>query len=100
LYRKNKNGFDQLYRNEENLSGNFIHAICPDQRGQLWLATADGLKRLANGKVYTELTSDGTAYDRVNAILEDREGNIWIGTKEGLTRLRIKPCTAITKKEG
>ncbi|MDB6029426.1 MAG: putative two-component system sensor kinase [Verrucomicrobiales bacterium] len=92
--------WDHFDRNQAGLSDDFVNIITVDRGGQLWVGTYGGLNRMVNGKFFTELANEGSAYDLVNAVLEDREGNIWIGSKEGLTQLKIKPLTAVTKPQG
>ncbi|MDB6024524.1 MAG: hypothetical protein JWM68_747 [Verrucomicrobiales bacterium] len=100
LYRKKGEGWDHFNKDPGPLSDDFVNTVYADRNRQLWVGTYGGLNRMVDGKIVTELTSEGAAYDLVNAILEDREGSFWIGSKEGLTRLKPRSFTTITKQQG
>lgn len=100
LFRQNKDGWDRFSTRDTSLPDNFISTIYPDRIGRIWIGSYGGLNRLVNGKLYTDLTAEGTAYDLVSSVCEDREGNIWIGSKDGLTRLKTKLFTPVTKSQG
>jgi ligand-binding sensor domain-containing protein/signal transduction histidine kinase len=74
-----------------------VNTIFQDQRGNVWVGTFDGLNRISEGKVFTQVNADGIPWDSVNAICEDKEGNIWAGTKEGLYQLRSRAFQAYTQ---
>ncbi len=100
LFKRTGTGWEHFNKSRNGLSDDFVDALHVDQTGQLWIGSYGGLNRLVNGKIITEITSEGTGYDLVNCIMEDREGNVWIGSKEGVARLKARPFTAITKQQG
>lgn len=100
LYRRTGTGWDQLSKSHGRLSDNFVSALYNDRKGRLWIGTYGGLNWIEGGKIHTEFTADGAAYDQVNGIMEDHEGSIWVGSKEGLTRLKARPFTPITRQHG
>jgi ligand-binding sensor domain-containing protein len=67
-------------------------AFCPDQKGNLWIATERGLLFVASGKdevshfyLHDPANSYSLISNTISAILQDREGNLWIGTNEGIS---------------
>jgi hypothetical protein len=64
-----------------------IRAILPDRDGLLWVATGDGLYRLAEGRVSFLPRGPAFLSGQINSLFEDREGSLWIGTQDdGLKR--------------
>ena len=78
------------YTVEDGLTSNEVSHIIQDQRGWLWIATANGLNRF-DGRVFKTYRHDPSnpnslINDFVISIYEDRSGMIWIGTIAGLDR--------------
>lgn len=64
-----------------------VFALAEDVAGALWLGTADGIVRVAQGRA-ERLGADRGLVGRVGALLFDREGTLWAGTSGGgLVRL-------------
>jgi ligand-binding sensor domain-containing protein/two-component sensor histidine kinase len=64
----------------------FIRGFLESSRGEMWIATDDGLYCIgAKGTAYYR-TADGLANLSVRSLFEDRDHDIWIGTDHGLSR--------------
>lgn len=87
------------YTTADGLPSNLIYDITENSAG-VWLGTAGGLARLADGQwsVYTQ--RDGLADNRCSALLCDRQGTLWIGTPNGLNRFSNGVCTTYDVKDG
>ena len=79
--------------NQYSITNNQIWKITPDSRGDLWLATSNGISRL---KSTTDLFSYFPVYfhasgepsgTRVSDVSYDSKGSCWVGTTNGLVRL-------------
>ena len=98
LYVGTANGLE-IYRQKEKLLipkavkllRHNILCIKPDERGNLWLGTTNGLHRLDlktdSLKSYT--LADGLPNLVINSI-ELQDGNLWLGTDNGLASLDIQ----------
>lgn len=60
------------------------NAITEDDAGTLLLATNDGLKRLAAGKIETYTLPGVTGQFRPNGFLRSSDDGLWIGSTQGL----------------
>ncbi|MEA3476796.1 MAG: two-component regulator propeller domain-containing protein, partial [Bacteroidota bacterium] len=76
--------------NQYSISNNQIWNISADQKGDLWLATSNGISRLKTSRdfftyfpVYTYASGQPTGI-RVADVVYDSEGKCWIGTSNGL----------------
>ena len=69
------------------LINNFVRAFLQSKDGSLWIATDEGVSRLAGAETRNYQVSNGLAYFSVRALVEDRAGDIWIGTDHGLSHL-------------
>lgn len=65
---------------------NTVNYIYRDSKGQMWVATGEGLVCFAslNYVIYDE--KNGLANSHIRAITEDKEQNIWISTNGGISR--------------
>ena len=73
------------YSAPDTLANNFIRAFLESRDGFMWIATDEGVSRIAGGHVRNLRVRDGLVYFSTRALLEDRSGNIWIGTDQGLS---------------
>jgi signal transduction histidine kinase/ligand-binding sensor domain-containing protein len=71
-------------------------------RGQaLWIGTvAQGIYRIAAGKIEHFSTADGLSGDNIGDFFEDREGSIWVLTTQGLDRFRNLAVANFLKRDG
>jgi ligand-binding sensor domain-containing protein/signal transduction histidine kinase len=76
-------------------------ALCEDRHGNLWLGTADGLRRVRDGRVTLAGVPEELVRREIRALFEDRAGSLWIGTgDQGLFRLREGRLSSLTEAEG
>jgi ligand-binding sensor domain-containing protein len=61
-----------------NAPGNIVRTIIQDRKGNIWMASWEGMIRY-DGKSFTNITSKMTSA-RFFSVLEDRKGNFWFGT--------------------
>ena len=88
-------------QNTPALKSNDVRALlAAGKAGELWVCTAAGVARLADGQWQTFTTADGLASDDVAAAYEDRAGAVWFATSAGLSRYLDGKFTNFTKKDG
>jgi PAS domain S-box-containing protein len=79
--------FKHLTTND-GLSHSFVHSICQDKYGFIWIGSDDGLNRFDgnNFHVYKKNIRDKYSISSSNVIsvFEDSRGDLWIGTRQGL----------------
>lgn len=76
-------GQPQHYSTKEGLHSDWVHAFLAEADGSVWIATAAGLNRLADGEIFDAgagLPADTAVY----ALLRDRTGRLWVGSNRGL----------------
>ncbi|PID91418.1 MAG: hypothetical protein CSA96_08500 [Bacteroidetes bacterium] len=87
---------DRLFHNPFNrysLLNNVIWKICPDQQGQLWMATSGGLGILQERDPLFNFVpvyfheKDALSGTAVNRVLMEENGAIWASTTSGLFRI-------------
>jgi ligand-binding sensor domain-containing protein len=72
-----------------------VHGLCPDLRGDMWVAADDGLYRLSADPAPRVLASyhhektntESLSGLRALAVHADSRGRVWVGTERGLNRL-------------
>lgn len=69
-----------------DLTNNFVRAFLESRRGDMWIATDEGVSRMRAGESRRLTMADGLAYNSTRCLLEDTAGDIWIGTDQGLSR--------------
>lgn len=75
---------------KSNNSDNTVQSVYEDEKGNLWLATNNGLIMLrSDGKGTVDYTYDANDENTISsnivyAIAGDKNGEIWVGTEEGL----------------
>ncbi len=90
-----------FYMKEHGLHSNMVQAIDPDEEGNLWLATLDGVSKF-NGKNFRNYTTEhGLNSNLLKDILVDSRGRIWIATEnKGLNMIDGIHIYSITKEIG
>ncbi|MGD0590882.1 MAG: two-component regulator propeller domain-containing protein, partial [Bacteroidota bacterium] len=72
----------------DGLSHSWVHSICQDKYGFIWIGTDDGLNRYDgyNFRIYKNNFRDkySISSSNVMAMFEDSRGDLWIGTRQGL----------------
>jgi len=87
------------------LSNNSVNSICQDSKGNIWLATKDGVNKYDG----YEVTVFGHSYDQddtiqsnlVNYVYKDSNGTVWACTADGLSRyVKSRRCFSRVELEG
>jgi ligand-binding sensor domain-containing protein/signal transduction histidine kinase len=86
VYRLTRTGVIQ-YTAPDRLTNNFIRAFLQSRDGAMWVATDEGVSRIAGADTQNYQVRNGLAYFSTRALLEDSSGDIWIGTDHGLSHL-------------
>ena len=75
------------YNADNGLSHNTVRCIAQDQRGFMWIGTADGLNRF-DGIAFRAYNSEnlrhGLLNTSVHALCADRKNRLWVGTEQGV----------------
>lgn len=86
------------------LAHNQVNAIHEDEKGRIWLATAQGLHLLdwQNHKLRRYTSKDGLPNDFLNGLLPEGDSCLWISTDNGLCRFSMneKECTNFFTTDG
>jgi signal transduction histidine kinase/streptogramin lyase len=75
------------YTAPSKLTNNFARAFLQSRDGAMWIATDEGVTRIAGQDTQNYQVSNGLAYFSTRALVEDKHGDIWIGTDHGLSHL-------------
>lgn len=103
------------YIEKDGLSNNRVLSILEDNKGKIWLATADGITTYENGKFsvitiptitgnlnYTKTSSNAFANNanKINCILQDSKGNFWFGNQKGIYKFDGTNYSHFTENDG
>jgi ligand-binding sensor domain-containing protein/signal transduction histidine kinase len=69
------------------LVNNFVREFLQSKDGAMWIATDEGVSRIAGNETQNYQERDGLAYFSTRSLVEDSNGDIWIGTDHGLSHL-------------
>jgi ligand-binding sensor domain-containing protein len=86
--------------NTPEIRTKFISSLFLDDRGDLWIATDNGLVRLSKGRFFRYTTADGLSDNTIWQVSEDTDGNLWIGTAKGLVRFHDGHFQAYGRNKG
>ncbi|MCC6462304.1 MAG: histidine kinase [Saprospiraceae bacterium] len=79
----------------QGLSDNRVRAVTQDEKGFIWIGTANGLNRYDGYTFwhYFPVKGDSTSIPSttVNALVKDKKGALWMATGNGICRLRPGP---------
>ena len=64
-----------------------VSSFLEDREGNLWIGSANGLSRVAAGRVISFTTAHGLLADKVRTVNADSSGTLWIGTGKGVQTL-------------
>ena len=84
VYKERPPVFYHLNR-AQGLSDNYIHDMCTDRNGILWIATDDGLNRF-NGSSVARFSTDDypvLAQDELRQVLCDEKNRLWVLSAQG-----------------
>ncbi|MEZ5028426.1 MAG: two-component regulator propeller domain-containing protein [Ferruginibacter sp.] len=88
------------YTTKNGLISNTINRIIESSKGELWIATTEGIS-VFDGKNFNNIDLFPGLKDKsIFALTEDKRGNIWIGSMHGLVKYDGKKFTFYTTKEG
>jgi ligand-binding sensor domain-containing protein/signal transduction histidine kinase len=76
------------YSAPRDLTNNFVRAFLETRRGDIWIATDEGVSVITNHGTRKLTESSGLAYFSTRCLLEDRSNTLWIGTDRGLSAFR------------
>ncbi len=79
---------------ENGLSQSTVYDIAQDKKGNLWIATADGLNKY-DGYTFTvyrhqQHNQASIQSDHIRSLFVDNESNLWIGTASGISQYDSK----------
>lgn len=72
--------------------GSVVYSLYDDERGNLWVGTSKGLKKLNlfSLEVTEYSTENGLPSNIIWAIEGDKRGNIWVSTNQGVSKMDIR----------
>lgn len=70
------------YSTLEGLSDNYVEMIYQDDKGFIWIATAEGLSRFDGYEFQNYGVKDGLPSQRINDITQDNAGSLWIAAND------------------
>jgi ligand-binding sensor domain-containing protein/AraC-like DNA-binding protein len=88
--------------NEQKLEKQFIHGLCEDRQGNLWIGTkGSGLFRWRDNVLSNDSLKSSMGINLIRGIYEDREGNLWVGTDDnGILCFKDRQFDKYTKRNG
>jgi len=76
-----------------------VSAFLEDREGNLWIGSANGLTRVAEGRVVPFTTVQGLLTDKVRTVTADSSGTLWVGSGNGVQTLsgrRLRKGSGLT----
>ena len=64
-----------------------VSSIREDREGNIWIGSANGLTRIAEGRVISFTMAQGLLGDKVRTVNADSSGTLWIGAGHGIQTL-------------
>ena len=64
-----------------------VSSFLEDREGNLWIGSANGLTRVAEGRVISFTTAQGLLAEKVRTVSADSNDTLWIGTGKGVQTL-------------
>lgn len=89
LFRLSAEGQFTSYGLREGLPSGQVRAVVAETEGleRVWVATAGGLARWAEGRMTVYTTRQGLLEDAITQLQEDGVGNLWGGSSQGVFRV-------------
>ncbi|MEZ0485492.1 two-component regulator propeller domain-containing protein [Fibrella aquatica] len=77
------------------LAGTVVYSLFEDNKGNLWLGTSQGLKKMnrSTKKITSFDVDNGLPSNLIWAIRSDKMGDIWLSTNRGLSRMDVETNT-------
>ena len=82
------------YSVEDGLSQTQVQSICPDDIGNLWIATVGGVSKF-DGENFKTYSKENGLSDNSSVEIINKNGFIWIATKQGITRVKEKQIATV-----
>ena len=82
------------------LSGQQVSAVVVDGVRQVWMGTADGLKRYGQGALTAIALGAAGGKGAITALLAEPGGDVWAGTAEGLLLINDLQGSAMPRNRG
>lgn len=73
------------FRAPQQLPNNFVRAFLEGRKGDIWIATDEGLARVTGDRVERYGMRQGLVYFSTRCLLRGANGDVWIGTDQGLS---------------
>ncbi|MGA2879438.1 MAG: two-component regulator propeller domain-containing protein [Bryobacteraceae bacterium] len=67
------------FSRRDGLASDHVACVFPDQRGELWACTEDGLAQIVDGKIHLVGSGPGLGGHSVAAAAQRKDGTIWAG---------------------
>ncbi len=64
-----------------------VTSFIEDREGNIWVGSANGLTRIAEGRVIPFTMAHGLFAEKIRTVTEDATGTLWIGSGKGLQTL-------------
>ncbi|HET7705644.1 MAG TPA: EAL domain-containing protein [Thermoanaerobaculia bacterium] len=64
-----------------------VTSFIEDREGNIWVGSANGLTRIADGRVIPFTMAHGLFAEKIRTVTEDANGTLWIGSGSGLQTL-------------
>ncbi len=78
---------------DKGLSNNYIHSICQDSKGFIWLGTESGLNKFDGQNITTYLPDPSTpgsiSIERIYCVFTDSKNTLWVGGDHGLEKYNV-----------
>jgi len=80
---------------DDGLASMFVMDVFEDRNGSVWLATAGGISRYADGEFSNADSTDGLVGRAFLQILEDDHGFLWMTSESGISRVAKNQMEAV-----
>lgn len=74
----------------DGLSHNNVTALMPDDQGNLWVGTANGLNCLTDGQFRLNTVGNGLTHPYITSLYLDKRGGLLVGTSKGMFRISLQ----------
>ncbi len=73
----------------EKLDQHRVHAVAPDEDGNMWFATLTHIHRWHEGQALKSIKVPGDHQMQIKFLYADKKHNLWIGTESAIIRYQI-----------
>ena len=87
VFDNNKKRWTNKFTTSNGLWHNQVNKLVEDSRGNIWIATREGLNKYVRNKdsIIKISMDDGLVHYKINDFSQDTLGNLWIATYEGIS---------------